>query len=225
MRLMAIFAAGVLWHLWSRMNVWWGGFAVPADGEAGVVQTDASAMFRCSRRYSVGSLRVWIAESFKPSEIAQPGTDTYECSSFEIRDFKDLKEQDGEEEYFHVHRQRWGWQCEAVTYATQPVENSDRAEKDAEVDKMGNRIWRSQQPSRVGGAGFEQDEESQKRSGYDLDAWKRTGQSVTANNMGHCYSAQTRMMVTQAKWCGGIEVILQKWTLFCRCLHWMQLQG
>ena len=79
MRLMAIFAASVLsvTSMGGIVTVHAGeALAVPAD-EAGVVQTDGKDV-QAAEDGSVAASEGLIAESFKPSEIAQPAQDTYE---------------------------------------------------------------------------------------------------------------------------------------------------
>ena len=168
MRLMAIFAAGVLsvTSMGGIVTVHAGeALAVPAD-EAGVVQTDGKDV-QAAEDGSVAASEGLIAESFKPSEIAQPAQDTYEYPflGMKLGISKDLKEQMEKKNISMFTDERWDDNAEAVTYATASWCTLTDEQKDAEVDKMGTGYddW-LKSLSRVGVIGM-YDEESQK----DLD--------------------------------------------------------
>ena len=168
MRLMAIFAAGVLsvTSMGGIVTVHAGeALAVPAD-EAGVVQTDGKDA-QAAEDGSVAASEGLIAESFKPSEIAQPAQDTYEYPflGMKLGISKDLKEQMEKKNISMFTDERWNDNADAVTYATASWCTLTDEQKDAEVDKMGTGYddW-LKSLSRVGVIGM-YDEESQK----DLD--------------------------------------------------------
>ena len=168
MRLMAIFAASVLsvTSMGGIVTVHAGeALAVPAD-EAGVVQTDGKDV-QAAEDGSVAASEGLIAESFKPSEIAQPAQDTYEYPflGMKLGISKDLKEQMEKKNISMFTDERWDDNAEAVTYATASWCTLTDEQKDAEVDKMGTGYddW-LKSLSRVGVIGM-YDEESQK----DLD--------------------------------------------------------
>ena len=121
MRLMAIFAASVLsvTSMGGIVTVHAGeALAVPAD-EAGVVQTDGKDV-QAAEDGSVAASEGLIAESFKPSEIAQPAQDTYEYPflGMKLGISKDLKEQMEKKNISMFTDERWDDNAEAVTYAT-----------------------------------------------------------------------------------------------------------
>ena len=121
MRLMAIFAAGVLsvTSMGGIVTVHAGeALAVPAD-EAGVVQTDGKDV-QAAEDGSVAASEGLIAGSFKPSEIAQPAQDTYEYPflGMKLGISKDLKEQMEKKNISMFTDERWDDNAEAVTYAT-----------------------------------------------------------------------------------------------------------
>ena len=168
MRLMAIFAASVLsvTSMGGIVTVHAGeALAVPAD-EAGVVLTDGKDV-QAAEDGSVAASEGLIAESFKPSEIAQPAQDTYEYPflGMKLGISKDLKEQMEKKNISMFTDERWDDNAEAVTYATASWCTLTDEQKDAEVDKMGTGYddW-LKSLSRVGVIGM-YDEESQK----DLD--------------------------------------------------------
>ena len=170
MRLMAIFAAGVL----SVTSM--GGIvtahaeetlAVPAEeAGAGAVQMDGEDA-QAAEDGSVAASEGLIAGSFKPSEIAQPAQDTYEYPflGMKLGISKDLKEQMEKKNISMFTDERWNDNADAVTYATASWCTLTDEQKDAEVDKMGTGYddW-LKSLSRVGVIGM-YDEESQK----DLD--------------------------------------------------------
>ena len=170
MRLMAIFAASVL----SVTSM--GGIvtahaeetlSVPAEeAGAGAVQMDGKDA-QAAEDGSVAASEGLIAESFKPSEIAQPAQDTYEYPflGMKLGISKDLKEQMEKKNISMFTDERWDDNAEAVTYATASWCTLTDEQKDAEVDKMGTGYddW-LKSLSRVGVIGM-YDEESQK----DLD--------------------------------------------------------
>ena len=170
MRLMAIFAAGVL----SVTSM--GGIvtahaeetlSVPAEeAGAGAVQMDGKDA-QAAEDGSVAASEGLIAGSFKPSEIAQPAQDTYEYPflGMKLGISKDLKEQMEKKNISMFTDERWDDNAEAVTYATASWCTLTDEQKDAEVDKMGTGYddW-LKSLSRVGVIGM-YDEESQK----DLD--------------------------------------------------------
>lgn len=170
MRLMAIFAAGVL----SVTSM--GGIvtahaeetlSVPAEeAGAGAVQMDGKDA-QAAEDGSVAASEGLIAGSFKPSEIAQPAQDTYEYPflGMKLGISKDLKEQMEKKNISMFTDERWNDNADAVTYATASWCTLTDEQKDAEVDKMGTGYddW-LKSLSRVGVIGM-YDEESQK----DLD--------------------------------------------------------
>ena len=170
MRLMAIFAAGVL----SVTSM--GGIvtahaeetlSVPAEeAGAGAVQMDGKDA-QTAEDGSVAASEGLIAGSFKPSEIAQPAQDTYEYPflGMKLGISKDLKEQMEKKNISMFTDERWNDNADAVTYATASWCTLTDEQKDAEVDKMGTGYddW-LKSLSRVGVIGM-YDEESQK----DLD--------------------------------------------------------
>ena len=141
MRLMAIFAAGVLsvTSMGGIVTVHAGeALAVPAD-EAGVVQMDGEDV-QVAEDGSVAASDGLIAESFKPSEIAQPAQDTYEYPflGMKLGISKDLKEQMEKKNISMFTDERWDDNAEAVTYATASWCALTDEQKDAEVDR---KIW------------------------------------------------------------------------------------
>ena len=171
MRLMAIFAAGVL----SVTSM--GGIvtahaeetlSVPAEeAGAGAVQMDGKDA-QAAEDGSVAASEGLIAGSFKPSEIAQPAQDTYEYPflGMKLGISKDLKEQMEKKNISMFTDERWNDNADAVTYATASWCTLTDEQKDAEVDKMGTGYddW-LKSLSRVGVIGMYDEEESQK----DLD--------------------------------------------------------
>ena len=123
MRLMAIFAAGVL----SVTSM--GGIvtahaeetlSVPAEeAGAGAVQMDGKDA-QAAEDGSVAASEGLIAGSFKPSEIAQPAQDTYEYPflGMKLGISKDLKEQMEKKNISMFTDERWNDNADAVTYAT-----------------------------------------------------------------------------------------------------------
>ena len=142
MRLMAIFAAGVL----SVTSM--GGIvtahaeetlSVPAEeAGAGAVQMDGKDA-QAAEDGSVAASEGLIAGSFKPSEIAQPAQDTYEYPflGMKLGISKDLKEQMEKKNISMFTDERWNDNADAVTYATASWCTLTDEQKDAEVDKMG----------------------------------------------------------------------------------------
>ena len=142
MRLMAIFAAGVL----SVTSM--GGIvtahaeetlSVPAEeAGAGAVQMDGKDA-QTAEDGSVAASEGLIAGSFKPSEIAQPAQDTYEYPflGMKLGISKDLKEQMEKKNISMFTDERWNDNADAVTYATASWCTLTDEQKDAEVDKMG----------------------------------------------------------------------------------------
>ena len=167
MRLMAIFAAGVL----SVTSM--GGIvtahaeetlSVPAEeAGAGAVQMDGKDA-QAAEDGSVAASEGLIAGSFKPSEIAQPAQDTYEYPflGMKLGISKDLKEQMEKKNISMFTDERWNDNADAVTYATASWCTLTDEQKNAEVDKMGTGYddW-LKSLSRVGVIGM-YDEESQK---------------------------------------------------------------
>ena len=171
MRLMAIFAASVLsvTSMGGIVTVHAGeALAVPAD-EAGVVQTDGKDV-QAAEDGSVAASEGLIAESFKPSEIAQPAQDTYEYPflGMKLGISKDLKEQMEKKNISMFTDERWNDNADAVTYATASWCTLTDEQKDAEVDKMGTGYddW-LKSLSRVGVIGM-YDEESHGQNGLCL---------------------------------------------------------
>ena len=140
MRLMAIFAAGVLsvTSMGGIVTVHAGeALAVPAD-EAGVVQTDGKDV-QAAEDGSVAASEGLIAESFKPSEIAQPAQDTYEYPflGMKLGISKDLKEQMEKKNISMFTDERWNDNADAIKYAYISWSEMTEEQKEAEVDKMG----------------------------------------------------------------------------------------
>ena len=120
MRLMAIFAAGVL----SVTSM--GGIvtahaeetlSVPAEeAGAGAVQMDGKDA-QAAEDGSVAASEGLIAGSFKPSEIAQPAQDTYEYPflGMKLGISKDLKEQMEKKNISMFTDERWNDNADAVT--------------------------------------------------------------------------------------------------------------
>ena len=170
MRLMAIFAAGVLsvTSMGGIVTAHAGeALAVPAEeAGAGAVQMDGEDA-QAAEDGSVAASEGLIAGSFKPSEIAQQAQDTYEYPflGMKLGISKDLKEQMEKKNISMFTDERWNDNADAVTYATASWCTLTDEQKDAEVDKMGTGYddW-LKSLSRVGVIGM-YDEESQK----DLD--------------------------------------------------------
>ena len=142
MRLMAIFAAGVL----SVTSM--GGIvtahaeetlSVPAEeAGAGAVQMDGKDA-QAAEDGSVAASEGLIAESFKPSEIAQPAQDTYEYPflGMKLGISKDLKEQMEKKNISMFTDERWNDNADAIKYAYISWSEMTEEQKEAEVDKMG----------------------------------------------------------------------------------------
>ena len=142
MRLMAIFAAGVL----SVTSM--GGIvtahaeetlSVPAEeAGAGAVQMDGKDA-QAAEDGSVAASEGLIAGSFKPSEIAQPAQDTYEYPflGMKLGISKDLKEQMEKKNISMFTDERWNDNADAIKYAYISWSEMTEEQKEAEVDKLG----------------------------------------------------------------------------------------
>ena len=142
MRLMAIFAAGVL----SVTSM--GGIvtahaeetlSVPAEeAGAGAVQMDGKDA-QAAEDGSVAASEGLIAGSFKPSEIAQPAQDTYEYPflGLKLSLSKELLNQIKDQSIAMLTTEDFENQTNAVTYAYVSWSKMTEEQKNAEIQKMG----------------------------------------------------------------------------------------